>query len=1091
MWGIWAIDEGTLSPHERQTFRQQQAELKALADSNQRTIAANAISLEARDRHYRAILAELQLTERDRAALRARGLSDTEIDRHGYKSVSKFQRLSGSYPAGLPGIGRSGNTLNNFNAGYLCPVVNLDGLIIGMQVRRRGSGDGARYVWLSNAERCPVGTAEGLPLSLFQTESPILGFAEGTGPKPHIASLRLGINVIGAAGGNWVGSAEQIEAAIARLQPEQFVLYPDAGALRTDSVMLRYTKLNELLKELGHTLQVAWWGQQDKTSGDIDELSAEQLAQIEIVSWETFEKLASSYTHEEKAAYFRNKRPGDRTLTGQRTEVDQRFIELRLPTQGGCILAVSSDVSTGKTHAIGQIKDEFFTRHPDGIFDMQGYRNALLRQTAERNGGEHIRDVECSEARYSSMLLQEAQAILYCIDSLERRLPSLLQALREGRKIFLGLDEADAILKHIVEGGTLSHRQAKIWLMWCELLKAVIAGGGYIGLFEADLPQICIDAIASISGAQRLQVLENTHQPHAGRVIRFHTVLNQSRKPSDNLLNRQCHIDVLKALKAGSNTFLATDSQRLGKQIEAAAVELGYKVLRIDSETAERPEVQAFLQNPDAQLGQHQYDLLICTTSAESGLSISEGYFERLILLGSHLEDRALRQLVSRVRGMIPIDAYVRQRAIAQGENPDSFTPEGVVKAHQQNQADSAIAADVAGHFGADVLEQADKGQSTTEAQSLEYWKGVYAARKNLSGAFLRENLKAIYERSGHIIEEIVTDGSSDTAGIERYKQAKDAVASTEADEYASRTLERSVEWAIKTLCGNSAKYLEIVEAKKILDDDKWPGLPLNDPDFVKAEIVEHDRRNLKAHTFAWLCNHPKIARLLDLESWKAQLEQPFVIASSLKRESLKVNILSQIGALKLLNLAQANDDDHPAVTELASKAREHRALLKRVFRITIKDEYIDAAGRARHTDRDVCNKIAKLAGFKPKVTHRVGPRGNQKRFYTYVPTAHQAEVWAALERRWADALSSETIDVGELQTAVVTTCIEENIPMQVVTTDDDPPDRLAKEFAFVAQNCNSWPDFYTHCAQLDDELAESLVFELPKALAERFHARV
>ena len=75
-----------------------------------------------------------------------------------------------------------------------------------------------------------------------------------------------------------------------------------------------------------------------------------------------------------------------------------------------------------------------------------------------------------------------------------------------------------------------------------------------------------------------------------------------------------------------------------------------------------------------------------------------------MALYGSHLENRALKQLAARVRGMVPLHTYIRSRAIAVGEDPDSFTADGVLKAHQKNKEDSAIAAEVAQHFDAEVL---------------------------------------------------------------------------------------------------------------------------------------------------------------------------------------------------------------------------------------------------------------------------------------------------------------------------------------------------------------------------------------------------
>ena len=737
------------------------------------------------------------------------------------------------------------------------------------------------------------------------------------------------------------------------------------------------------------------------------------------------------------AAHFRSKNPDFYGLTCDRTVTNERYVSINLSAPAS-VLAISSDVSTGKTEVLKQLKKQFFELHPDGYFDEQGYRNGLLRQKCERNGGDHIRDLECSDSRFSQALIDDSRELNYCLDSLERRAPALMRAIAEGKRVCISFDEADAIVKHLAGGGTLNTRQAKIWLMWCDLLKAVIAGNGYIVALEADLSQISVDAIAEAAGNPKIVAIENTHKPHAGRQVINHTALNPEGEPSDNLLEKACHIDVINAalgidrkaeldqalqnaaqlpVRTRQRVFLATDAQKLGRQVEAGAKAHGLKVLRIDRETSELKPVQDFLKNPDAEVQKHEYDIVIVTTTAESGLSISDGYFDYVALYGSHLENRALKQLSARVRGMVPLHTYIRSRAIAIGEDPDSFTADGVLKAHEKNKADSAIAADVAQHLGTDALMKAGAALATPEAVSLHKWQATFAARKNLSGAFLRANTLHLFEAAGCVLSEHVTEifNSEDETA---YKFAREAVVNERTDEYVTRPTDKSVSWAAQKLSANGCTYLESVEAQKILDADAWPGLPFNDPKFVKDEIVKKRKQGLKAHTFGWLCQNPKIAKLIDLKSWRSQLEQPFMVVSALRRESAKVKILAQSALAKVAAL-DTYTENSPLIVELAAWAKQRAETLGRLFRLQI---------RPQHTNIQTINKLLRKIGYVSRKGKQLGSDGDRTHEWTAEAMPFQAEVFEALSKKWETELAAETLEVAMPEEVTQPTRIEEYI---------------------------------------------------------------
>lgn len=101
----------------------------------------------------------LALSDTHRAALRARGLTDEQIDAHGFRSMPEERtgwetRLP--HPdapqrdlRGVPGFSQYRGGYLHGPRGILIPVRNLEGQIIGAQIRVDEGRGGSRYVWWS------------------------------------------------------------------------------------------------------------------------------------------------------------------------------------------------------------------------------------------------------------------------------------------------------------------------------------------------------------------------------------------------------------------------------------------------------------------------------------------------------------------------------------------------------------------------------------------------------------------------------------------------------------------------------------------------------------------------------------------------------------------------------------------------------------------------------------------------------------------------------------------------------------------------------------------------------------------------------
>lgn len=291
LWGKFILaPDATWSEDQRNEWQLERDRRIAQQAADEAKRRAECMPAEGRDRHYRRILSKLTLHPSDRADLLSRGLTDEQIEAWGVKSVEQWQQLDKKYPGNLPGLNLDKRSLNVPQDGYLCPIRDVNGLIVSCQIRAREPGeDDPRYVWLS---KYPQGasphTLNGeLPIAVHVPEAiavSSVGMCEGTGAKPFIAAQNQNQVVIGAAGGQFPSSAETLHETLQEMAAQVIDFYPDAGAIANVNVLRQYHTTWQLLESWGYVIRIGWWGQFCKGDGDIDEIEG-AIAWIEVADF--------------------------------------------------------------------------------------------------------------------------------------------------------------------------------------------------------------------------------------------------------------------------------------------------------------------------------------------------------------------------------------------------------------------------------------------------------------------------------------------------------------------------------------------------------------------------------------------------------------------------------------------------------------------------------------------------------------------------------------------------------------------------------------------------------------------------------------
>ncbi len=145
--------------------------VKTLYSTDTDVSACPITDIESRHATYSALLHRLSLANDHKQNLIARGLTDADIERLGYKttpivgmtSLAKQLQSDGLYLAGVPGFYRTDTsawTFINEKRGILIPVRNADGLIQGMQIRR-DNVQKRKFRWVSSTDQKDGCKAEG------------------------------------------------------------------------------------------------------------------------------------------------------------------------------------------------------------------------------------------------------------------------------------------------------------------------------------------------------------------------------------------------------------------------------------------------------------------------------------------------------------------------------------------------------------------------------------------------------------------------------------------------------------------------------------------------------------------------------------------------------------------------------------------------------------------------------------------------------------------------------------------------------------------------------------------------------------------
>ncbi|NEQ21636.1 MAG: DEAD/DEAH box helicase family protein, partial [Microcoleus sp. SIO2G3] len=487
-FGIWQHEAGATAYTEQAQIDREQARQARQAQKQAQRQAQIAAQLPAveRDRWNRNLIQSLPLSAIDRTHLVDRGFLPEWIEADGYRTVEPWQALPTSFPLNFPGRSLR-DSLAVQSIGIVCPIPNVDGQIVGFQVRQRDGSNG-RYRWVS-CQNAPVHLDGEMPIGVYVPIEGVQGDAvwlvDSPAIKASLARYRLNAPVIGATNGSFSSSSQNTTHTLATLfdrhpSVKRLVFVPDAGDVKNQSVMQRWQSQFEFCAKLGYEVAIAWWGQISKEECDIDELPPEQFGQICYLSFAEFAAIAIEHggldPSAEPTSYQQRVDRAQRYLNTLALtpdlELDCEFLpdELwqKLPLTG--IVSLLSRKGSGKSKAMLKPAIAHYVQQGKRVLSVTP-RVVLGLEQCEKFSGLDF------EMRWIDTLgsTQEAQsqqpAGSCCWDSFWR--------IADQHWDVLILDEARLGLKHLATANTaVKARRPQILKMLAQLVGRVLAKGG-------------------------------------------------------------------------------------------------------------------------------------------------------------------------------------------------------------------------------------------------------------------------------------------------------------------------------------------------------------------------------------------------------------------------------------------------------------------------------------------------------------------------------------------------------------------------------------------------------------------------------------
>ncbi|MUH00494.1 DUF3854 domain-containing protein [Scytonema sp. UIC 10036] len=663
--------------------------------------------------------------------------------------------------------------------------------------------------------------------------------------------------------------------------------------------------------------------------------------------------------------------------------LNQRYICEVLPPVSAQFIAVKAPKGTGKTEWYSFLCDPILRSGERRVLFIT-HRIQLSLQGAARIGVPYL--TERKQAEEGGLL-----GYGMCIDSLHPKSQAHFN-YEEWRGAWVILDEVQQVIWHLLSSSTCKSNRVAIVKTLQELLRFVISTGGKIIVGDADLNDIAVDFIEGLLGfsPERFLLVNEFRFNQPWTIHRFGGTTPASLVAA-----------LEKKIAEGEKALVCVSGQKPKSTWGTQTLEEYFKrkfphlrILRIDSETVSNPTHPAFKSTQNLNKAVVDYDLVICSPTIETGVSLDVKHFDGVwgIFQGVQTAD-GVRQHLSRDRNPIPRYVWLKGQGINFVGN-SSVTPSGLIGSQKQldntnrkKLVEAGLVEMPDGSFSPICLETWAKLGSIINAGMWKYAQTILEDLKEEGHIVVdwKDSKKAEKPDISDELEEgqeqnISPDAVKDeikTVRDEIYeKHCKDVAAAAkrtdEQFEKLSKQQERTTDELLELRKGViERKYLvDCTEELVKKDDDRW-GTKIRLDYFFKP-----GRDFLSFHD----------TQLVEKSIVQGSGDY-FIVDTNKSLMQLKIGFLDYLGIQRLYQ-GSGFHNDHPVIIDIFEKIKSNVHHVKTVIGLDLSKQVKNEKKRLK-----CVQDILALLGHKMVCYSRKGKRDSEIRYYSLpAPKFHTDE---------------------------------------------------------------------------------------------------
>lgn len=660
--------------------------------------------------------------------------------------------------------------------------------------------------------------------------------------------------------------------------------------------------------------------------------------------------------------------------------VDRHYLgELNLPNDAK-LIAIKSPKGTGKTESLISLVDQALAESRPVL--LIGHRVQLVQAICNRLGIPYVTELRSSE---------EGRTLGYgvCADSLHANSQAQFNAEGWDNALVL-IDESEQVFWHGLASNTaVKQHRIEIISNLKQLFSNVLnSDHGQIVLADADLSDRSIDFVKGLVGtAVEPWILVNKWRPKHGWDIHSYD------SPKDWYASLNDHVE-------DGPIFVSVDGQKGKSKWGTKSLEKdlkqrfpGKRILRIDSEAVSNPNHSAYGCITKLNQVLRQYDIVICSPSIETGVSIDiRGHFQAVFDFSQGVcPADTVRQRLARVREPIERHIYVAKKGLNTSRIGNGSVSVKSLLASQHKVANANIISLVQAGMEFDV-----EGGVNANQTALITWAKM-AAGINAGFYCYRDSVLQGLREEGHNIVE-VEKADPLGAGLldENYE---DSLTASRDENYFE---EREAISTAEDITTSEYEQLSQKKAKTSEERDKERKYELKQryqvP--VTSELIEKDDDGwypqIQLHYY--LTVGREFLRDRDKRAAESIFHEGKTWLPDLNRSQLgtKVGFLDRLGLtellLELLDSGQQWSGESEKVQQIAELAVHNRWQIKAVLNVTVSKEMEPV---------QVIQVLLDKLGLKLECIGRRGSRDERARIYQFIdPGDSREQVFAAwLER--------------------------------------------------------------------------------------------